>query len=299
MSAQADPAGRMAIFAAIGAAVASFCAGTSLAAIRSLAGEADSLTITVWRVAIGVVLLVPFALWFERGWPRGRDILRLALLGILMFGIAQWLVSASLLHTSAARGGIIASATPFLALVMATLTGVERFAWAKLAGVLLASAGVAMALWNDASAVPSGWRGDLLMLAGATTVAAFNVAGARTARRFPPLIFVVATMVPGTLFLTVIALASGAPVGRLDYPPEAWAAIAYIGVAGSLVAYGVTLWALKHTTPTRVSIAITMNPIGAILGAALLLGEPLSPGLFAGLATIILGLVLANRRAAR
>jgi drug/metabolite transporter (DMT)-like permease len=294
-----DPAGRLAVIAGIGAALASFCAGTALVAIRSLAGEADALTITAWRVTMGVVLMIPFALWLERGWPRGRDIVVLAALGVLMFGVGQWLVSAALQYTTAARGGIVASMTPFLALAMSSLAGVERFTWLKTAGVACATAGVAMALWQDASAVPGGWRGDLLMLAAATSVAAFSVTSARVARRFTPLIFVVSTMLPGTAFLLAVAAVSGANVTRLDYDAAAWTAIAYIGIAGSLVVYGVTLWALRHTTPTRVAITITLNPVGAILGAAVVLGEPLTAGLFAGLSAIALGLVLANLRSGR
>lgn len=299
MSAPADPHGRLALAAGAAAAIASFCAGTTLVAIRALSGETDSLTITIWRIAAGALLLFPFALLFERGWPRGRDILRVAALGILMFGVGQWLVSASLFHTSAARGGIIASTTPFLALVMATLARIERFTWLKLAGVACASAGVAMALWQDASAVPGGWRGDLLMLAAAATIAAFSVAGSRTAQRFPPVIFVVSTMTAGTLFLLVVSAFSGGPDLRFGSGFATLAAFAYIAIAGSVIAYGMILWALRHTTPTRVAIAITMNPIGALLGAGIVLGEPLTPGLFAGLVAIISGIVLANRRSRR
>lgn len=289
----------MALYAGAAAALASFSAGTTLVAIRAVSGDTDPLTITVWRIAAGAVLLLPFALLWERGWPRGRDIIYVVALGVLMFGIGQWLVSASLFYTSAARGGIIASVTPFLALTMATLWRIERFTWLKLAGAACASAGVAMALWQDASGVPGGWRGDLLMFAAATAVAAFSVAGSRVARRYPPLIFVVSTMAAGTLFLLVVASFTSGLSVRIDGAPATLAAFAYIAIAGSVVTYGMTLWALRHTTPTRVAIAITMNPIGALAGAALVLGEPLTPGLLAGLVAIILGLVLANRQPKR
>ena len=294
MSTPRDAAGRRAIAAAFGAAFGSFCAGTTLVAIRSLSGEADSLTVTLLRVAVGTALLLPFAVLIGRGWPRGRDVLVLAAAGVLMFGVGQWLISASLLHTSAARGGILASATPFITFVMAVLVGAERFTLRKISGIACAMAGAALALWQDASAVPGGWRGDLLMLAGATTVSIFNVATRRIVRRFDPFVFIIATMLPGTLFLAAVAFASGLPVVRFDYSAEGWLAILYIGVAGSAVTYGVTLWALRHTTPTRVSVAITMNPVDALLGASVILGEPLTAGMLIGLAAIVVGIALTN-----
>jgi drug/metabolite transporter (DMT)-like permease len=57
------------------------------------------------------------------------------------------------------------------------------------------------------------------------------------------------------------------------------------------------LWAfaLKHTTPTRVAISITVNSIVASLVGAVLLHEPLRLSLAAGIVTVFISIALAMR----
>lgn len=288
--------GKHANIAAVAAVLATFSAGTTLAALRFVSGEVDPLTITLLRLVIGAAILLPLALAFGRGWPRGRDLWTVLAFGILFFGISQWLVSASLAYTSAARGGILASTIPFMTLAMAVSVRAEQMTWLKVGGVMLASAGVVVALWHDASAVPGGWRGDLLMVAASLALSAYNVASRNIIRRYPPLVFVVCNMLPGAFILFVISLATGAPVFDLEFTTRGWLAILYIGTAGSAVTYFLLLWALRNTTPTRVAVALTMNPVGAIVAAAVVLDETITPGVWAGLACVVMGILLTNWR---
>jgi drug/metabolite transporter (DMT)-like permease len=282
--------------AAAAAAVATFSAGTTLGAIRFVGPEADAFTITFLRIAIGAAILLPLALVFARGWPRGRDLWAILAYGVVLLGVSQWLVTASLLYTSAARGGILASTVPFMTLALAAAVGAERMTWLKGGGVAVATLGVALALWRDASAVPGGLRGDLLMLAASAVLSVYNVMSRRIIRRYPPLIFAVCNMLPGAAVLLVAGLAVGAPLTELRFSREGWIAVAYIGVAGSAVTYFLWLWALRNTTPTRVAVALTMNPVGAMTAAVVVLGEPITAGVWAGLACIVAGIVMTNWR---
>ncbi|MBS28116.1 MAG: EamA family transporter [Alphaproteobacteria bacterium] len=282
--------------AAVAAVVATFSAGTTLGALRFVSAEIDPLTITVLRLVIGAAILLPLALAFARGWPRGHDLWIVLAFGILFFGISQWLVSASLAYTSAARGGILASTIPFMTLTMAASVRAERMTWLKLFGVTVATVGVVLALWQDASAIPGGWRGDLLMVAASVALSAYNVASRNIIRRYPPLIFVVCNMLPGAFILILISLAAGAPLFELQFSASGWLAILYIGTAGSAVTYFLLLWALRNTTPTRVAVALTMNPVGAIVAAAVVLDETITPGVWAGLACVVAGILLTNWR---
>ena len=55
-------------------------------------------------------------------------------------------------------------------------------------------------------------------------------------------------------------------------------------------------WAftLERTTPTRVAISVTVNPIAASLVGAVLLGEPLRWNLIAGIVTVFVGIWIAT-----
>lgn len=296
MSAPVFSPARLAFLAALAAVVAPFAAGTTLGAIRFLSADAEPLLITLIRLGLGVAILLPLAMIFARGWPRGRDFWMLVGLGVVMFGVSQWLVSASLAYTSAARGGIIASTVPFMTLAVSAVLRAEQLTWLKALGVGVATGGVALALWQDVSAIPGGWRGDLLMLAASAVLSVYNVVSRHLARKYPPLIFVVCNMVPGVLMLAVIAAATGVSPGDIPLTRENVLAIAYIGVIGSTFTYFLWLWALRHTTPSRVAIGLTMNPMGAMAAGAIVLGEPITWGVWAGLACIAGGILLANWR---
>ena len=287
---------RLAFLAAVAAVVAPFAAGTTLGAIRFLSNDAEPLAITLIRLGIGAAILLPMALVFARGWPRGRDFWVLVGMGVVMFGFSQWLVSASLSYTSAARGGIIASTVPFMTLAVSAALRAEQLTWLKALGVSVSTGGVVLALWQDASAIPGGWRGDLLMLAASAVLSIYNVVSRHLARKYPPLIFVVCNMVPGVLVLVAIAAASGVAPGDIPLTRENLLAIAYIGLIGSAFTYFLWLWALRHTTPSRVAIGLTMNPMGAMAAGAVILGEPITLGVWAGLGCIAGGILLANWR---
>ena len=56
------------------------------------------------------------------------------------------------------------------------------------------------------------------------------------------------------------------------------------------------LWSygLGHTTPTRVAVGITVNPVMALLLGALLLGEPTPLPLLVGLVAALAGILLTT-----
>jgi drug/metabolite transporter (DMT)-like permease len=68
---------------------------------------------------------------------------------------------------------------------------------------------------------------------------------------------------------------------------------------GGAVTFFLWIWALEHTTPSRVAITVTMNPVAAVILGALVLAEPVTWRLLLGLAAIIAGITAANWSALR
>ena len=274
--------------------VSSAAAGASLVAVRFAVAEMPPLTLTLMRIAIALALIAPLALALGGRWPRGRELVQIMALGILVFALAQWLVSLSLVFTTVARGAIIFSTVPVMTLVAAAALGVERLTLAKGAGVLLATAGVVLAMGGGASGEPNAWRGDLIMLAAAVAIAAYNIGARGPSRRYAPLVFITANMAPAVLVLAVATAASGLPVLALDLSTPVWTAVAFVGIVGGAIAHGLYLFSIRLTTPTRVAIAMPANPLAAILLAAAILGEPIGAGAMAGFVCVAVGVVLAN-----
>lgn len=275
--------------------------GTSVVATRYLMGALDPATLGVFRFGIGCVLLLPVVLALRAPWPPRRDWPTVVLLGLLFFAAFPFLFNAALAHTTAARGALALSTQPLLTLAVGAALGAERLTPRKAAGVLLAMAGVALALGAGlAGAPPGAWRGDLLMVGAAGCGTLYSVWSRPFVRRSSPLSFTAVGMAAGACGLAALALATG-PAALPALDPAGWAAVLYLGVVGGALTFFLWVFALGRTTPTRVAISVTVNPVVAALLGILVLAEPPGWPLLAGLAAVAAGIALAatdGRRAA-
>ena len=98
----------------------------------------------------------------------------------------------------------------------------------------------------------------------------------------------------GALCLILVSLWRGsfAPVAAFGLPQ--WGAAFYLGAFGAALTFYLWAFALERTTPTRVAISVTVNPVTASLVGAVLLGEPLSWNLAGGIATVFAGIWIAT-----
>ena len=85
---------------------------------------------------------------------------------------------------------------------------------------------------------------------------------------------------------------SFAPVEAFG-PPQ-WLGVFYLGAFGSALTFYLWAFALQRTTPTRVAISVTVNPVAASLVGATLLDEPLRWNLVAGIVTVFVGIWIAT-----
>ncbi len=107
-----------------------------------------------------------------------------------------------------------------------------------------------------------------------------------------PLVSAALQMLSGGVILILFGLAMGEAkrVHLAAISRHSWIAWSYLVVAGSLVAYPVYVWLLKHSTPTRVSTYSYVNPIVAVILGWAILDEPLTPRI-ALAAVVIIGAV--------
>jgi drug/metabolite transporter (DMT)-like permease len=180
-------------------------------------------------------------------------------------------------------------------MVAGVLLGIERLSARKTAGVLLAMLGVTIALATGLADAPAGaWRGDLIMAGATLCMALYSVWSRSFIRRSSPLGFVTAGMGVGATALVLISIVSGDAVRIGQFSPGEWVAAVYLGAGGGALAFFLWVYALQHASPTRVANTMTVNPIIAGFLAALLLDEPITPRLIAGLVAVGVGLWIAT-----
>ena len=74
--------------------------------------------------------------------------------------------------------------------------------------------------------------------------------------------------------------------------PRAWLALAYLIVAGSIIAFTAYVWLIHHESPTKVGTYAYVNPVIAVLLGYFLAGEPLGPRTIAGTFLILVSVVV-------
>lgn len=285
------------------AALAGVQVGASIAGSRWLVSDIGPLSLTFLRYAIALATLLPLlALVGGARCALARltagDGLRVALLGIVQFGVLIALLNLGLKHVDAGLGALLFATFPLMTLLVATVAGQERLDAPLAAGVLLSIVGVGLALGVRPPAV----TGAAFML-GAACVLVAAFCGAVCSVLYRPLLQRHATLPLGTLAMSaaVLALAPAAAAEGLVAQARALtlaqsATVVAIGLSSG-VGYWMWLWVLKHTTPTKATTFLASSPVTAALIGMLALGEPIGAGLVIGVICILLGLVLtASRR---
>jgi drug/metabolite transporter (DMT)-like permease len=279
----------------LAAVASSAIGGVAGGATRFVIHATDPVTLGVFRFGTGFLILLPIALLMKSRWPKGRDWIAVVLLGILFFLAFSVLFNLAYSYTTAARGALTLSTMPLMTMLVAAALGIERISARKTVGVLIAMAGVALALMLGLAHAPEGaWRGELVMLAATFCVSLYNVWSRPFIARSDPLAFLTAGMGAAALCLLIWALAIRGFDAVPQFGAPEWIAIGYLGVVGSAGAFILWVIALGRTSPTKTAVTVTVNPVFASIVGALAIGEGIGLNLIAGLAAVLAGIWIAT-----
>lgn len=281
--------------AVLAAAVAGALVGSGVVATRFVIAQTDPASLAFLRYAVGLVCLAPPALL--AGWKHfePRDYLPIALLGIGQFGILIVLLNYGLQFMPSARGALIFATFPLMTMLLAAGLGKEALNRFKVLGVSATIIGVALIMGEKAlQAGAASWAGEIAVLASAFCGALCSVLYRPYLQRYPPLAVSTFAMLASVLFLAALAGAEGFFGGVPEFTLGGWIAVVFIGVSSG-VGYFLWLWALKHTTPTRVAVFLSLSPVTATVLGGLLLAEPVTATFLFGLAAVAFGLGIAHR----
>ena len=283
-----------------GAFVAAVLFGSSVVAVRVAVQEVPPLSLAVLRFGQGGLLLV-FVLLLVGGREvlrvKRRDLPLLVLLGAIFFAVFPVTFNASLRLIEASRGALLLATIPLWSALLARISRSERLAPRQVVGVLISLAGVGLALAERGVGGQGGLQtlaGDALMLVTALCGAAYGVLAQRAFARYAALTVTAYAMVLGTLLLLPAAVAEGL-VGVLpQLDRQTVALLVFLGVFGGALGFFFWTFALTRLTPTQVAVYINLNPLVAILLAAVLLAERLTIVFAMGFGAVLVGVLLVN-----
>ena len=148
---------------------------------------------------------------------------------------------------------------------------------------------------NLFSAAEGAWVGDLMLLGAAVLWAAttLTVKASALARASAEKTLLYQLGV-SALVLPPLSLAMGEP-GVFAPTPMVWANLFFQAAIVAGVSYLAWFWLVREYPATRLSSFSFLTPVMGVLAGGLILGEPLTPAVFAALFLVGSGIWVANR----
>ncbi len=186
----------------------------------------------------------------------------------------------------------IASAPVWFALFDWLRPGGSRPGWVVWLGVFTGLAGVALLVLRSGphgSAAALDGAGAMALLVATMCWAGGSTLARLTPRPDSPWMAAAVQMLAGGTVMLVIAGARG-EMARFDVRAlslSSLAAVGYLIVFGSWIAFSAYVWLLEVSTPARVSTYAYVNPVVAVLLGWILLGEIVTPRMGIAAAVIV------------
>lgn len=256
---------------------------------------APPLKFLLWRFAVVIVLMTGIALAMRATWPRGVQVLHVAVAGILLqAGYLGGVFAAIGIGMTAGLSALIVSLQPILTAFAGPLVG-ERVRGRQWLGFVLGLGGVLMVVWNKLALgviTPGSLALTVLALLSITagTLYQKRFCGAQDLRTQSVVQFVAA----GLVLLPLSLMFESRPV---VWSGEFIFALGWLVVVLSLGAISLLLLLIRRGAATSVSSLMYLVPAVTAVMAWLMFGETLTLLAVAGMAAAVLGVALVVRPA--
>lgn len=241
------------------------------------------------RFLIASLFMAGVALVLGIGRPRWRDVPWLLLLGFFGVFLHHTALNYGQQWVTAAASSVLAQSAPLFSVLIAFLVLKERVSVWRWVCVSLGLVGVGVVICGDRGIGEIDPRGVLILLA-ALSWSVYFALQKHYAHRYSPLTMACYMVWAGTLMLCVNL--PGLPAAVLRAPLTENLAVLVLGIFPSALAYLAWGYVLKHVEVSRASVAMYLIPPVAMLMAATLLGEQVTPWVMLG-ALIVLASVAA------
>ena len=226
---------------------------------------------------------------------------RLALLGFFMLTVGNGGVVWGEQYLSSGLTAVIIATTPFWMVGVDAALGGDRLRVRQLIGLAVGLCGIVLLVWPDLAIGAN--RGQVLWGVLAVQLACFGwaIASSFTRRHVMSndvLGAAALQMIFGGGFMVLLGCLTG-EWRDLAFTTRTTAALVYLILAGSLVAFAAYSYALRHLPVAIVSLYTYVNPVIAVALGTLLLGEPFHVTMLIGGAAIAAGIVIVRPSAKR
>jgi drug/metabolite transporter (DMT)-like permease len=278
-------------------AIIYFVWGSTFLAIRIGVREVPPFLLAGMRFFVAGIVLYGWMRFRGTPSPTAREWSAASLLAILIFvfdyGLLFW---AERRVPSGIAAVMLATIPVFMAIAEIVFLRTQRLTFRLGLALLIGLGGVAVLVGHamNLGEAPVDTAGACALIVAAMS---WSVAASLTRKLPLPASKVMssgAQMLAGGVLLTLTAALLGEFRGFHVQAVSrgAWLALAYLIVAGSIVAFTAYVWLIHHESPTKVGTYAYVNPVVAVLLGYFLGGEALGPRTIVGTLLVLVSVVV-------
>jgi len=271
--------------------------GTTWIASKEGVSHMPALQLAAIRQMIAGVLYVGFFLIRKTPLPKGKEWNHIFVLSFLNFIMSNGLSTWGVKYISAGLGSIMGAIFPLWLVVIGLFISKDKLPRKALIGMILGFGGVCIIFYEHLQDffIADFRFGILLSLTATWTWAFATLYTKRKAAQYNPYFSLGLQMLIAGIALTTFTSATGNSIPITSIPWQSWAAIAYLIIFGSVLAFIAYLYALQNLPTEQTSIYAYINPIVAVLCGWLIFSEKISVFITVGGVVTLIGVYLVNK----
>lgn len=272
--------------------------GVSATAAKALLNQhLDPVLVVQCRVTFSLVFLLGYFLLFRPAVFRVRwsELWKFALLGCIGVAGTNFTYYFTIRESTVATAILIQYSAPLLVMLYAVWSREERVTPGKILAAVLSLAGCYLAVGAYDRTVlnitPLGAVTGIASIFGFAFLTVFTRTILKDHDVWTMTVYAIG-------FASLFWLFVNPPwvIVRQSVPPEAWGALMLLAVFSLLIPHSLFFGALQWIVPSRAIITSTLEPIVAIVSAALYLGELLQPLQIVGALLVLVAIALLHVR---
>lgn len=275
-----------------------FIWGVTFVMVQNALSFLDPFTFNAVRFFMALFfLLIPYISTLrKRGKTWNKGLFRAGFhIGVWLF-LGYGLQTIGLNHTTPAKTGFITGLSVVMVPVFSLLLLKHRLSRNTIIGVAAATVGLYLMTFADRSNLNIG---DLLVFLCAISFAMQIITTARYAKTHPalPLTLIQVSTVSFLSFVSALIFKENHSVifsSEVMLQKDVWTALLVTAALATAFAFFAQTYFQAYTTPTRVALIFSMEPVFAALSSYILIGEKLTSASIIGCVFIFMGMILAE-----
>ena len=276
--------------------VMNFFWAATLSIYKALADYLEPGGIVTLRFGLAAIILVALWPWLAGNAPRGRDLAKTALMGLIVFTIGQRVQVYGNKLGTAGNSSVLMAVEPLVTSVTAAFLLREHIGPRRWMGFALGMVGVALLNGiSHGNFLPGNLTASLIFISSFVCESLYSVMGKPLFARAGMVKILALALVSGTIGNLLLDGPATIHAARV-MPMSCWWLVIYLATICTAFGYAIWFVVIRESDVNLVAMTIFAQPVAGVTVAAIWLHEPLHWGQLWGSLAIVAGLVLGLSR---